>query len=103
MKKEKRETLDEQLRREESIKTEVIVELKNHNKALINANIRTIEALVSQTNYLIENLKVVNHYRTMMLNQSRIAVNDTSHCLENCSRHEWSREDGWKRKKNHDE
>lgn len=76
------------LRREEPIKTEVIVELRNHNRALLEAQVRILEALI-QAN---DSLRV---YRMASVAAVKFALASSGSCAPGCTKHEWHNSDGW--------
>lgn len=87
----------EHLRREEPIKTEVIVELRKHNRLLLENQERALEALVSATDSLVSALTALNNYRRSHLEATKAARGSESQCVPNCKRHKWDTEDGWTR------
>lgn len=87
----------EQLRREEPIKTEVIVELREQNKRLLENQQRTLTALIEYGDLLAASIGMLRAYRLDALRLTERAIEDGSHCLPGCQRHEWHSIDGWHR------
>lgn len=79
------------LRREEPIKTEVIIELKQANQRLLENQERLIRSLLEMS----DQLRV---YRVQALANVELANRSPSHCLSGCTRHEWNDVDGWRQK-----
>lgn len=83
--------LDEQLRREESIKTEVIVELREQNRVLLASQERLLAALC-------EAQASLQTYRISALENTRQAIQSSTDCIPGCTKHYWGTADGWHRK-----
>ena len=82
---------DAQLRREEDIKTEVILHLREHNKRLIATTGKLLSALIDAQNSLQE-------YRTDALARVEWMKTQTGDCIPGCTEHVWDSTDGWHRK-----
>lgn len=92
---EKRTAKDEaeyvkSLRREESIKTEVIIELRQQNKDLWTTQATLLEALIANSDAL-------RVYRQEALERARWASAHAGSCAPGCQRHTWDSNDGWYR------
>lgn len=81
-----------ELKREEPIKTEVIVELRAELDLLMQDRITLLEGLIVATDQL-------RIYRVGMLERSRRLQNEASrtHCGFGCKKHVWHDADGWHR------
>ena len=88
----------EELLREEPIKSEVIVELREHNKHLLNNQVVLLTTLVQMTDSLIGALTSLNIYRRDLMASGQRLSKDQGSCAVGCQRHEWTSEDGWTRK-----
>ena len=78
------------LRREEPIKTEVIVELRHLNQILLTNQQLLLEALIQSSDHL-------RTYRVQALERTKYALKSTSHCVVGCTNHTWDDVDGWHR------
>lgn len=79
------------LRREEPIKTEVIVELRDQNKSLWQSQANLLQAL-------IEAQDALRVYRMQALEIARKRASQSDgHCVPGCRKHEWDSENGWYR------
>lgn len=79
------------LRREEPIKTEVIVELRAQNHELWQTQVKLLEALIAAN-------KSLEVYRERQLGQAKWCLEQSaSHgkCVPGCARHQWNNLDGW--------
>lgn len=81
---------DAQLRREEKIKTEVIVQLRDQNKALWRAQRDLLASLLAAGNTL-------QTYREGALHNAELAIQHYEHgsCVPGCTKHVWNSVDGW--------
>ncbi len=80
------------LRREEPIKTDVIVELRAQNKMLWANQVSLLTNLINAEDAL-------RVYRLNLLEQSKACAGDSAtHCVPGCTKHEWRNSDGWHRK-----
>lgn len=84
---------DQHLRAQEDIKTEVIVELREQNRLLIE-NQRTL------LHNLIEATTALNVYRGNLLTATERACRErqSSPCASDCDRHTWDTVKGWQRR-----
>jgi hypothetical protein len=91
---------DEQLRAEEDIKREVILELRDGYKTILGNQERMFLNLIATSDLLVESLLALRVYREQGLTQTRreIAAAEESHCVGHCRKHAWDSVDGWKRK-----
>ena len=80
-----------ELRLEEPIKTEVIVELRRQNAGLWASQAKLLKALLAAE-------EALRLYREGALAYAEQAANDTSHCTPGCKAHYWDSVDGWHRK-----
>lgn len=97
---DKRTTEDEQLfdkrrRQEESVKTEVIIELRNENRKLLQNQQRTVTALIQTGDLLMQSLEGLRVYRVQVLQLTESALKSDSHCVVGCLKHYWHTESGW--------
>lgn len=76
------------LKREEPIKTQVIVELREQNRNLWTSQARILQALLDAE-------AALRVYREVSLQQARLAADDPSPCRPGCKRHRWDDVDGW--------
>lgn len=88
---------DQNLRREEDIKTEVIVELRNENRGQREALKRVMETLNRQSKMLRDSLAINEHYRSFVVKQLEGELASDSHCKPGCTKHVWHDSDGWHR------
>ncbi|MBU0959873.1 MAG: hypothetical protein KKB31_08040 [Nanoarchaeota archaeon] len=79
-----------ELRREAPIKTEVIVELREQNRALWESQARLLSALIAAEDAL-------RVYRALTLERSIACGSSDSKCVPGCDRHRWDDADGWHR------
>jgi hypothetical protein len=87
--KDERE-FDAELRREEGIKTEVIMELREQNRQLWQSQVNLLRSLL-----LAEGALAV--YRQHALVGAERAVKAEGDCVPGCVRHRWDDKDGWRR------
>ena len=87
---------DESLRREESTKTEVILELRNENKRLLQNQQRTMAALIQTGDLLLQSLEALRIYRVQILQGTESALKSNSPCVPGCRTHHWDTEHGWR-------
>jgi hypothetical protein len=78
------------LRREEPIKTEVIVELREQNRNLLANQVWLLRALLSAES-------VLAIFRAQVLEQTEALLASNSKCIPGCLLHEWHDADGWHR------
>ena len=78
------------LRREDSIKTEIIVQLREQNKTLWTSQATLLEAVIRAEDAL-------RIYREQALAIAQQAANSSSRCTPGCTRHRWDDKDGWHR------
>lgn len=81
----------EHLRREEPIKTEVIIELHNTTARLLQNQETLLEELIRAGDAL-------RTYRSELLEQTKRAIQHQTHCVPGCTRHDWDDVKGWVRK-----
>jgi len=81
---------DQQLRREEKVKSELIQELRQQNRVLWQNHQRLLEALLAAE----ESLRV---YRTRQLKVTEQALLQQYHCVPGCTQYRWDDKDGWHR------
>lgn len=87
------------LQREEPIKTEVIVELRGHNKLLLENQKRLLEALIASEETIIKDKQALLVYRRQLLDATKHMIsNDGSSCVPGCKKHVWDSADGWKKR-----
>lgn len=89
---------DEQLRREESIKTEVILELREALRTAHRNNAVMTREAIRYSQELSQAIEALAFYRQRFADQSEQWVSTSSPCLPGCDRHEWRTEDGWHKK-----
>lgn len=78
------------LRREGPIKTEVIAELREQNRALWKTQASLLGALINAQDAL-------RVYRVLALNQAKSFSEQTGRCTPGCRLHEWHHDNGWYR------
>ena len=82
---------DAELRREEAIKSEVIVELRDSNVELRTGLIATLERLIAVS-------EEAQNYRRQVLASLRRTAEQPTDCVPGCRRHRWDTSDGWHRR-----
>jgi tagatose-1,6-bisphosphate aldolase len=92
---------DDSLRREEGIKTEVIVEQRDAIEKLLVNQERTMATLIQMGDLVAATLGSLRVYREHVLTTTRAnltAVRDReTYCVPGCRRHAWDAQEGWRR------
>jgi len=83
---------EEELRREEPIKSEVIAELRSENQWLLSNQARLLTSLIDANDAL-------RVYRSEILKQTLTRIQRPGHCSAGCQRHRWDMKNGWQRVK----
>jgi hypothetical protein len=92
----------ENMHREEPIKTEVIVELREALQQSLDNNVVLATQLVKLTDDYADALKALGVYRRNFKESVQKAANRHNSCAPHCERHAWDSIKGWIRK-NEDE
>lgn len=82
---------DQHLRLQEDVKTEVIVELREGVRMLLENKAHLLQALIQAQ----DDLRV---YRGYALEAVRAALANLGDCVPGCTKHEWDHIEGWRHK-----
>lgn len=93
--------LDEELREQEEIKTEVIGEMRQQITTLLENQQRLSEALIAEGDLLVQSLSALRIYRERVLEYTTRTIGErqrgNDRCVPGCSRHAWDTTRGWTR------